>query len=439
MRSWIEKQFKLSTYNTTIKTELIAGITTFLTMAYVLAVVPNTMGTGGFDRNVILTSAIILIVVTSTAMGLFTNRPFALAPGLGSVGIVTAMAANDGVSPGLAAGILFLSAILSVIISFAGLRETVVKAIPTSLKHAVTAGIGLFIALIGAKGVGLIVANEAKNNLAFGDLTSPEVILCLIGFILMLIVKARNIKGGMILVIIATTIIGIPMGITKLPTSIVSLPSGFGGFASQLTKIDILGALRLEYLPFVIALFIPDFFSTFGTLFGVSAQAGYLDEDGNLPGVDKCFQVDAIASVTGSLFCMPSVTTYLESSAGVEAGGRTGLTVIFTSLLFALMLFFTPLALMIPSAATAPVLIFIGINMLSGMRNINYSDITEYIPAFLCVTFTLFANNIANGICIAIPSYLILKIASGKFKEVNKSMIIVSIICLLYFYSIIAF
>lgn len=438
MRNWVERQFKLSTYNTTIKTELIAGITTFLTMAYVLAVVPNTMGTAGFDRNTILTSAIILIILTSTAMGLFTNRPFALAPGLGSVGIVTAMAANEGVSPGLAAGILFLSAVLSVIISFAGLREAVVKAIPASLKHAVTAGIGLFIALIGAKSVGLIVANEAKKSLAFGDLSSPKVILVLIGFILMLIVKSKNIKGGMILVILATTIIGIPMSITKVPSAFFSLPNGFEGFGGQLLQLDILGALRLEYLPFVIALFIPDFFSTFGTLFGVSAQAGYLDEDGNLPGVDKCFQVDALASITGSLFCMPSVTTYLESSAGVEAGGKTGLTVVFTSILFALMLFFTPLALMIPSAATAPVLIYIGVNMLKSMKNINYDDITEYIPAFLCVTFTIFANNIANGICIAIPSYLILKIASGKIKEVSISMYVVTIICLLYFYSIIA-
>lgn len=348
------------------------------------------------------------------------------------------MAANEGVSSGLAAGILFLSAILSVIISFAGLRESVVKAIPVSLKHAVTAGIGLFIALIGAKSVGLIVANESKKCLTFGNLASPEILLVLIGFILMLIVKSRNIKGGMILVILASTIIGIPMGITKVPSSLVSLPSGFGGFGDQLLKIDILGALKLQYLPFVIALFIPDFFSTFGTLFGVGTQAGYLDEEGNLPGIDKCFQVDAIASVTGSLFCMPAVTTYLESSAGVEAGGRTGLTVVFTSLMFALMLFFTPVALMIPSAATAPVLIYIGINMLKGMKNIDYNDITEYLPAFLCVAFTIFANNIANGICIAIPAYLILKIASGKIKEVNIPMFVVSIICVLYFYSIIA-
>lgn len=181
----------------------------------------------------------------------------------------------------------------------------------------------------------------------------------------------------------------------------------------------------------------PDFFSTFGTVLGVGAKAGYLDKDGNLPGIDRCFQVDAIATSFGALFGMPSMTTYLESSAGVEAGGKTGLTVIFTSLCFALSLFFAPLALIIPTAATAPVLIYIGINMLSGMRNIDYTDITEYIPAFICVTFTIFANNIANGICTALPAYLIMKIAAGKVRKVSPVMYVLVAVCLLYFYTLV--
>ncbi len=170
---------------------------------------------------------------------------------------------------------------------------------------------------------------------------------------------------------------------------------------------------------------------------GVGAKAGYLDKDGNLPGIDKCFQVDAVATSFGALFGIPSMTTYLESSAGVEAGGKTGLTAVFTSLCFAFALFLAPLALIIPSAATAPVLIFIGVNMLGGMKNINYSDMTEYFPAFLCVTFTIFANNIANGICIALPTYLILKFASGKRKEISPVMYILVAVCLLYFYTLI--
>lgn len=434
MKQWLEKQFQLSKYKTNVRTEIIAGITTFVTMAYVLATVPNMLSAGGFDKHVMLTAMVLLIIVTSVAMAIFTNRPFALAPGLGSVGIVAAMISNDGVPPEIAAGVIFLSGVLFILITFLGLREAVVKVIPMSLKHAVSAGIGLFIALLGAKSCGLIVANEAKKSLTFGNLASPEVLLMLIGFVIMLVMKVRNVAGGMILTILITTVIGIPLGVTKLPASIFSLPANIGG---QFLNIDILGALNFAYIPFLIALFVPDFFSTFGTVLGVGAKAGYLDKDGNLPGIDRCFKVDAIATSFGGLFGMPSMTTYLESSAGVEAGGKTGLTVIATSACFALALFFAPVALMIPAAATAPVLIYIGIGMLNAMRNINFDDITESIPAFVCVTFTIFANNIANGICAAIPTYFIMKIAAGKIKEVSKVMYVLVAVCILYFFTIV--
>ena len=401
MKQWLEKQFQLSSYRTNVKGELLAGITTFVTMAYVLATVPNILGNAGLDKH---------------------------------VGIVASMISNEGIPPEIASGVIFWSGMLFVVISFLGLREAVVRVIPVSLKHAVSAGIGLFIALLGAKTCGLIVAVEAKNNLAFGDLTSPTVLVCMIGFVIMLIMKIRNVPGGMIITIVLTTLIGIPFGVTKLPESIFSMPAGLG---EQFLKVDFLGALNFAYIPFLIALFVPDFFSTFGTVMGVGAKAGYLDKDGNLPGIDKCFQVDAVATSFGALFGIPSMTTYLESSAGVEAGGKTGLTAVFTSLCFAFALFLAPLALIIPSAATAPVLIFIGVNMLGGMKNIDYSDMTEYFPAFLCVTFTIFANNIANGICIALPTYLILKFASGKRKEISPVMYILVAVCLLYFYTLI--
>lgn len=433
MRQWLEKQFKLSEFHTNIKTELLAGITTFVTMAYVLATVPNMLESAGLDKHVMFTVLILLVILTTCAMALYTNRPFALAPGLGSVGIVTAMMENDGIAPSLTAGVIFWSGVLFIAISFLGLREAVVRVIPVSLKHAVSAGIGLFIALLGAKSCGLIIANEAKKSLGFGDLRSPEVIVTVIGFIILLILKSRKIQGDMILAIAATTIVGIPFGVTKMPESLLTMPAGIGG---QFMNIDFMGALNFAYIPFLIALFVPDFFSTFGTVLGVGAKAGYLDEDGNLPGIDRCFKVDAIATSFGALFGMPSMTTYLESSAGVEAGGKTGLTVIFTSILFGLALLLAPVALMIPSAATAPVLIYIGINMLGAMRNIKYDDLTEAFPAFVCIAFTIFGNNIANGICAALPSYLIMKIASGKIKEVRPAMWILVAVCLLYFYSI---
>ena len=238
----------------------------------------------------------------------------------------------------------------------------------------------------------------------------------------------------MIFSILITTLVGIPMGLTRMPEAFFMAPSSPFG---QFMKIDFLGALQFAYLPFLIAMFVPDFFSTFGTALGVGAKAGFLDEDGNLPGIDKVFKVDAVATALGSLFCMPCMTTYLESSSGVEAGGKTGLTPISTSVCFAFTLLLTPFALMIPSAATAPALIIIGVGMLSSMRNINYDDFTESFPAFICVAFTIFANNIANGICVALPVYVVLKLASGKIKEMPKIMYVLLGVCVLYFYSII--
>ena len=434
MSTWLEKQFHLKEYQTSARTEIIAGLTTFIAMAYVLATVPNMLGNAGLDKGAVLTLMILLIIGTSLAMAFVTNRPFALAPGLGSVSIVAGMMANDGVSPEHAAGVIFWSGIIFCVISFLGMREAVVKVIPKSLKAAVTAGVGLFIALLGAKQCGLVVANEAKSALGFGDLTSPTVILALIGFVLIMIAKVRKIPGGMILAILITTLIGIPMGITTVPESIVSLPLSP---APPLFRIDFLGSLKFAYIPFLIALFIPDFFSTFGTVLGVGGMAGYLDENGDLPGIDKCFRVDAVATVAGGLFGIPSMTTYFESSAGVEAGGRTGLTVVGTCIGFVLALFLAPLALMIPSAATAPALISIGVGMLNSMRQVNYSDYTEAFPAFLCIAFTLFGNNIANGICVAIPVYLLLKLISGKVKEINAVLIIVTAVCGLYFYTLV--
>lgn len=433
MKQWLERQFKLSEFHSNVRTELLAGLTTFVTMAYVLATVPNMMESAGLDKHVMFTVLILLVILTTCAMAFYTNRPFALAPGLGSVGIVTAMIANDGIAPDVAAGVIFWSGVLFIVISFLGLREAVVRVIPVSLKHAVSAGIGLFIALLGAKSCGLIVANEAKKSLGFGDLTAPTVIVAVIGFVILLILKTRSVPGDMILAIALTTLVGIPFGVTKMPESLFTMPANIGG---QFLHVDFLGALNFAYIPFLIALFVPDFFSTFGTVLGVGAKAGYLDEDGNLPGIDKCFKVDAVATSFGALFGMPSMTTYLESSAGVEAGGKTGLTVVFTSIFFGLALILAPIALMFPSAATAPVLMYIGINMLGAMRNIKFNDLTEAFPAYVCIVFTIFGNNIANGICAALPTYVIMKISAGKIKEIRPVMWILVAVCLLYFYSI---
>lgn len=430
IKQFIEKQFHLTENHTTVRQEMIAGITTFVTMAYVLATIPGILEPIGYSKASILTAMILLIALTTIAMAFYTNRPFALAPGLGSVGIIASFVVNDGVDPNVAAGVIFLSGVLFVLVSFLGLRDAVVKAIPKSMKHAISAGVGLFIALLGAKTVGLIVANSKKNCLAFGNLTDPAVIVTIIGFVIIMILKAKKVKGDLFIGIILTTIIGIPFGITKLPASIVSSPASIKGMA---LNINVLSSLKIAYIPILISLFIPDFFSTVGTVLGVGGEAGYLDEDGNMPGIDKCFKVDAVATCIGGLFGMPNMTTYMESSAGVAVGGRTGLTVVFTSILFLLSAFFAPLALMIPKAATSAALIYTGVHMLSNMKHIDYSDLSEYLPAFLCIVFTIFANNIANGICVAIPAYVILHIANGKMKEVSMAMYIMTVVCILYF------
>jgi len=428
----LNKRFKLNEYGTDVKTEILAGVSTFATMAYVLAVVPRMLSSAGAPSGAALTIMILLIFATTVAMGLYTNRPFALAPGMGSVAIFSVtMIQGEGIPWEIAAGMILISGIVFVIITYAGIREFVVKLIPLSIKSSISAGIGLFICLLGFKNVGIIVANSNKNVLGFGDLTQPVVILAVIGFIVLMILDALKVRGSIILGIILTTIIGIPMGITTIPDSIFIMPSGFSDLAF---KIDPIGALNIKYLPFLFAFFVPDFFSTLGTVLGVGAKAGFLDKDGNLDGIDKCFKVDSIATVLGSFFGMPCMTTYLESAAGVEQGGRTGLTAISTAILFLLTLFITPLALMIPSAATAPVLILVGMKMLTGMRNIDYSDVTEYLPAFICVALTIFTFNSGNGISAAIISYVILKLATGKRKSLFIGHYILTLVLIYYFY-----
>lgn len=432
LSSALEKRFKLKENNTDLRTELLAGVTTFATMSYVLATIPNMLEKAGLVRGSILTMLILAIVACSIAMALYTNRPFCLAPGMSSVAILSSID-SIGMSVEVAFGLIFIEGVIFVIISFAGLRNIIATAIPASIKIALSGGIGLYIALIGLKSGGIIVASQ-KNTLIFGDLSTAKALMFGIGFLLVLIFEARKIKGSMILSVILVTIIGIPLGVTKLPTTFFHLPSGIGNLAF---KMDILGALKPEYLPWLLTFFVPDFFGTMGIILGVANQAGWLDENGDMPGIEKCFKVDSLSTVAGSFFCMPVMTTYLESASGVEDGGRTGLTAIMTSVLFALMLFFTPFALMVPGVATGPVLTIIGFQMLSSMRSVDYSDKTECLPAFIAVAMTILTYNIANGMALSIVSYLILKIAAGRIKEIPKPMFVVGICMLFYLYTLI--
>lgn len=428
--------FRFAENRTTLKTEIVAGITTFVTMAYVLAVVPKILSSTGIPLPEIIVLVCVATMLATLVMGLYTNRPFALAPGLGSVAIAASMVTTAGFTTGTMAGTIFISGLLFMIVTFFGLRDAVVRAIPASLKYAVSASVGLFIAFIGARSGHLIHAG--KKALEWGDLASPNALLCLIGFMLIIIMRQKKVPGGIILSILATTLIGIPLGVTHVPEHLFSLPFNLiDAGANRLADFDLASCLNIAIVPFVIALFIPDFFSTFGTLLGVGGKAGYLDKNGNLPGMDKCFNVDSTATAVGGLFAVPCVTTYLESSAGVESGGRTGLTAVVVAVCFFLALFATPIAIMIPAAATAPALIYIGVDMLGGVRRLDFTSFEEYFPAFVCITFTILASNIANGICVAIPTYLVIKLASGKVREIDPLLYIVSLVCVGYFAALI--
>lgn len=413
-----EKHFRLAEHKSNLRTEVLAGITTFATMSYVLATVPNMLGNVGLPRGGVLTALIVLVACCTVAMALYTNRPFALAPGMSSVAIIGSTISEVGISAEVAYGLIFLSGVIFALISFIGLRELVVNAIPTSVKISISAGIGLFIALIGLKSGGVIVAS-ASDSLMFGDLRAPKTLLFVIGFVVLLFLEARKFRGSMIVSILVVTLLGIPTGITVVPENMVNLPAPIGEVAF---RIDILGALKPQYFPWLFTFFVPDFFGTMGIILGVANRANWLDENGNLPGIERCFKVDSLSTVVGSFFCMPVMTTYLESASGVEDGGRTGLTSIVTAILFLLMLLFTPLALMIPLVATGPVLTYIGLQMLGAMKNINYDDMTECIPAFIAVAMTIFTNNIANGLSLSVLSYVFLKAVSGRWREVHPAM-----------------
>ena len=430
----LEKKFKFLDNGTNLKTELIAGLTTFATMSYVLATIPNILEGAGLNRASILTALIIFIIICSVAMALYTNRPFALAPGLSSVAIIGTTLPQMNMPVEVAFGLVFLSGVIFVIISFVGIREIVVKAIPASVKISISAGIGLYISLIGLKMAGVVIANPKNNTLNLGDMTTAKSILFAIGFLLILVLEARKIKGSLILAILMVTIIGIPMGVTKIPTNLVNIPTGISDVSF---KIDILGALKPEYFPWIFTFFVPDFFGTMGIILGIANRAGWLDKNGNMQDIDRCFKVDSLSTVAGSFFCMPVMTTYLESASGVEDGGRTGMTALVTSFLFTLTLLFTPIALMVPGVATAPVLTIIGFQMLSSMKSVNYNDKTESLPAFIAVAMTIFTFNIATGLSLSVLSYIILKVFSGKGKEVPKAMYGLALVLLYYLYTLI--
>ena len=425
----LEKLFKLSQHKTDVKTEIAAGITTFMTMAYILIVQPTFMAAAGMDVGAVTVVTALLSAVFSILMGLYTNLPFVLAPAMGSNAFFAyTLVAGGIVSWQTALGMVFISGVLFILLTALGLREVIVSLIPKNVKLAISVAIGFYIVSLGFSNGGLMVINGSMIEM--GDVTNPAVLLTIIGLVILIFLNARKVKGGILIGIIATTIIGIPLGITQIPHSLVSMPPSIDPIAF---KLDIVGSLKWSFFPLMFSFFVGDFFSTLGTLIGVSAKADLLDENGDLPNVNKPFFIDAIATTVGALFGSTTITTFIESAAGVEEGGRTGLTSITAGLCFALTIFLTPIATMIPNQATAPALIMIGLLMISGIKDIELDDFTESFPAFATIVFMIFTSNIANGISIGIISYALTKLLSGRYKEIQWGTYILCIPLIAYF------
>ncbi len=429
----MESFFKLKEHNTNVKTEVVAGITTFMTMAYILAVNPGILSATGMDAGGVFTATALSAAFAILIMALYAKYPFALAPGMGlnAFFAFSVVLGDMGKSWQFALTAVLIEGIIFVLLSFVNAREAIFNSIPVSLKNAVSVGIGFFIAFIGLSGAEIIKAGDG-TLLGLGDLTSGAPIVAILGILFTGFLLAKNVKGALLLGIIFSTIIGIPLGVTILPegfSGIVSMPPSMKNVAFQFVSIEEI--FSFEMLVVVFTFLFVDIFDTVGTLAGVASKADMLDEDGKLPRVGKALMADAVGTIAGACMGTSTVTTFVESASGVAEGGRTGLTALTTAAMFALSLFFAPLFTIIPSAATAPALVIVGLFMMSPITKIDFNDFTEAIPAFLTIVMMPFAYSIAEGIVFGMISYTVLKAISGRGKEVSITMWVLSILFIL--------
>ncbi len=445
----LEKLFKLSSRKTDVKTEVIAGITTFMTMAYILFVNPSILGAAGMDKNAVLLATAIGAGVVSIMMGVFVNYPIALAPGMGlNAFYAFTVVIGMGVSWQVALGAVFISGLIFILLTVTQVRQLLVEGMPTSLKHAITVGIGLFITIIGLKLSGIMSIRlslipptlekivAAKGNgtplsfetiIEMGQLSHPEVLLAVFGFIFIGILMARQVKGSMLIGIFITTVVGILMGIVKIPAGFS--PIAMPDFSNNaFLALDIMGALNMGLLAIVFTFTFVELFDTMGTLVGTASKAGLMDKKGKFPGIGKAMLVDATGVSLGAMLGTSTITAFVESAAGVGAGGRTGLTAVVCGVLFLLALFFTPLAGLIPDAATAPALIIVGALMIESIRHIDFSDLTEGMPAFLTIVMMPFTYSIANGISAGLVMYPLLKLVTGRGREVHWIVYVLAVL-----------
>jgi len=394
-----------------------------MTMAYIIFVNPAILSEAGMDFGAVMTATCLASAAGTLIMGLYANYPFALAPGMGlNAFFAFTVVIGMKVSWQTALAAVLLDGILFILLTASRVREAIVNAVPYNLKLAVSAGIGLFIALIGLVGAGIVVDNPA-TLVSLGDLTKPAPILSLCGLLLIAVLNAYKVKGALLWGILAVTLAAIPFGVASPPQGIVSAPPSLSPI---LFKFDLKGLMNMAMVGVVITFLFVDLFDTLGTLIGVSARADFLDKDGNLPRASKALMADAVATVVGACLGTSTVTTYVESASGVEEGGRTGLVSCVVALLFLGALFFSPIARIVPTAATSPALIMVGVFMMQALKGLNFDDITEMVPAAIAIFTMPFTYSIAEGIAWGIISYTLIKLLTGRGRQVSLTMSILT-------------
>jgi len=415
MPALLDKWFKLEAHQSTVSTELLAGVTTFFTMAYIIFVNPQMMASAGMDLGASFVATCLASALACYLMGFYANWPVGLAPGMGLNAFFTyTVVADMGYSWQIALGAVFLAGILFVIMSVTRLRRWMLDSIPLDLRVAMGAGVGLFVGFIGLKIGGIVVASEA-TYLTLGDLTQAEPCLAALGFLLIAILSIRQIHGALIIGILAITLVALAIGLVEF-NGVVSAPPSM---APTFLQLDIVGALDVAMISVVIAFLFVNLFDTAGTLLGVASRAGLVDEQGNIQNMDRALKADSASSVFGALLGCAPVTSYVESAAGVAAGGRTGLTAVTVGTLFVCAIFFAPLAGMVPAYATAGALIYVAMLMMTGMQSLEWNDMSEVVPALITIVMIPLSFSIANGIAVGFISYVAIKLCVGRHADIT--------------------
>ena len=426
--SFVERYFKIREKGSTVRTELIAGVTTFIAMAYILFVNPNILADAGIPKEAAIASTIWIAALASMAMGVFANYPVALAPGMGLNAFFAYYVCGVlGLHWTVALGAVFFSGVLFLLLTVGGIRQAIINAVPRDLKLAISVGIGLFIAFIGLKGTGLIVENSA-TYVALGHVTAPTTLLSLFGLLFTAALMARNVHGSILIGIFVTTILAMALGMTPAPQGLGDIVStSLPHMGETFGQLDLAGAWHYGLVSIIFTFTVVELFDNMGTLIGLTTKAKMVKPDGHIENIDKALTTDAVGTMVSAVFGTSTVTSYIESAAGITAGGRTGLTALAAGVLFLAALLFTPLIGLVPAFATAPALILVGALLMSEVGKIDFSDFTNALPAFLTIIMMPLTSSIANGFAFGFISYTIMKLCAGQYKKVSWIMYLVSI------------